>query len=57
MVEKALKINGCISGLHHTQKCEKRQHKLTFPNGVFKASYALSKISNVSHMCLNHTNC
>ena len=33
------------------------QHGLTFPNGLFKASNALSKISDVNRMSLENTNC
>ena len=32
-----------------------KQYGLTCPNGIFKASYALSKISNIKCMCLDHT--
>ena len=49
----------CITYIYiYTYKLEVvKQYGLTFPNGIFKASYALSKISNISHMSLQHTNC
>jgi len=32
-----------------------KQCELTFPNGLLKASDVLSKISNVDHVSLHHT--